>query len=89
MYSRKEVHSLPEIETPTALHQRNVARLRRCLYTLKVIEEQLFDPIALDDRADLVILAEDIAGYAISLANHARDFAWQEADENASEGAEN
>lgn len=89
MYTRKEVHSLPEIETPMTLHYRNVIRLRRCLYTLKVIEEQMFDPIDLDDRADLLLLAEEIAGYAIGIANTAREITWQDADESAPEGADN
>lgn len=76
-----EAKSLTDIETPATLQKRNVRRLQSCLYTLDAIEKSLFDPVTPDDRADLLVLAENIAATAIAIAHETRDFAWQELDE--------
>lgn len=57
--------------------QRTVRRLQSCLYTLYSISEELSDPQSADERADLVITAENLLDAAIHVTDEIRGIAWQ------------
>ena len=69
------------IETPFVLTNRTLQRLYAINYTLAVVHEELFDPVDVDARADLLLAAEDAHAGALALVSRLRSIAWYEKDE--------
>lgn len=57
--------------------QRTIRRLQSCLYTLYSISAELTDPDNVEERADLVITAENLLDAAIHVTDEIRGIAWQ------------
>jgi hypothetical protein len=69
------------VETPSVITNRTLQRLYAINYTLAVVHEELFDPVDVDARADLLLAAEDAFAGALALVSRLRSIAWYEKDE--------
>jgi len=58
-------------------HERTIRRLRSCTHTLHSIIEELDDPVAVEQRADLLIAAENLIEAASFVTDQCRGIAWQ------------
>jgi hypothetical protein len=61
-----------------ALMERVMRTLRSCVYTVNVVNERLPEPSTLEDRTDLLLLAEDLAAASMELVARAREIAWRD-----------
>jgi hypothetical protein len=60
------------------LVERTMRALRSCVYTLNVVNERLPEPSTLEERTDLLLLAEDLASSALELVMRSREIAWRD-----------
>jgi hypothetical protein len=51
-------------------------RISACTNTIATVREELFDPIFLEERANLLIAAEDLFNEALTLVQACREIAW-------------
>lgn len=58
-------------------HERLIRRLKSCTHTLYDVAEDLTDPEGVEERADLVIAAENLAEIASYVVEACRGIAWQ------------
>jgi hypothetical protein len=61
--------------------ERALRRIISCTHTLYSVSDELEDPEEIDDRADLLIAAENLLDVAIHVTEAIRQIAWQDSDE--------
>lgn len=57
--------------------ERALRRITSCTHTLYSVTEELVDPDEVDQRADLLIAAEDLLDAVVQVVERCRAIAWQ------------
>jgi len=55
-------------------------RIQACSFTIAQVRDSIFDPVSIDQRADLLVATEDLVNEAMTLAMEIRQIAWSDAD---------
>lgn len=58
-------------------HERALRRIKSCTHTLYAVADELDDPESVDERADLLIAAENLIDAASYITEACRGIAWQ------------
>jgi len=64
--------------------EKNLRRIAVCAHTVSTVRDEIFDPVLIQRRADLLIAVEDLVNEVMTLALDVRSIAWPDREAHPS-----
>jgi hypothetical protein len=64
--------------------EKNLRRIAVCAHTISTVRDEIFDPVLIERRADLLVAVEDLVNEAMTLALDVRSIAWPDREAHPS-----